>query len=723
MNAANELKKYNTIIKKAKLKGVGGLCAAAAIAINNDLFKSAGKLILVVNKTLNEWSQQNGCGPGSGHVIVEYLGNYFDSRGIIDEALAEDYAYASDSQFPEEFLDEVDLTEEQSYEFLHIPVTEELLHTYFDTGEWPDYEIVQKMVDKLKKSESMVNLKKNPYNWSIEQKSMGWTFNHPEIDYMGFIIWLTPDHFLRLCNELSGDSERTETITHADKQWAEGGMVSPPQLYMVRESDKSWRVVGHEGRHRATVALKNGCTKIPVFVYPQGIRGAEIDREIVESVKGLARCEHRAREKFLFLGLGTYWINGRFYRFGEPDSLPIKLRDILFLSSNVPAGKIYIDSGKKFCWDQTTCDFENNRNHYNKPALDQIGDVVSKTVVKNPPKQITSEDLIDELREIHHTPDDFEDGDIYDRISNHWIWVLKDLNINDIPEQPYEVGADHLVKIAKEMSSNISECPPIVYDTETEDVIDGNHRLNAAKKIGLRRISAWVPKQIQKNPPSPNFLHLGEGSAARAYKKDNLVEIITRPGEGGMYDISRDIVIDARSIIRDDLKKYLPIIKRKRIDTHIAFYGSRIAEFIYEMPFYETVREGADLPKTYTDYTKFGYKYPTKEQLKEIERVLNSVMADAYKKAGVKYDRRLAKFDGAYQDQDSLIYNPKFNLGWYQDGADKVIVFRDPLYAWMNAESVFKVYGSKFPEDRSGMFNNSTLSSGFLARYVKGCLV
>ena len=126
--------------------------------------------------------------------------------------------------------------------------------------------------------------------------------------------------------------------------------------------------------------------------------------------------------------------------------------------------------------------------------------LVMEPLQKNPATKITSDDLIDLAREIHHTPEDFEEGDISDRISNHWIWVLKEIDIKDIPEQPYRIESSRADKIAVEMSSNSNIYPPIIYDTELEDVIDGNHRLAAAKMLGFDHISAYVPNIIQKNP-------------------------------------------------------------------------------------------------------------------------------------------------------------------------------------------------------------------------------
>jgi hypothetical protein len=165
------------------------------------------------------------------------------------------------------------------------------------------------------------------------------------------------------------------------------------------------------------------------------------------------------------------------------------------------------------------------------------------------------------------------------------------------------------------------------------------------------------------------------------------------------------------------LKKYLPIIHRKRVDRTSA--GT--PEFIYEMPFYNKISSRTpEEPDSYTNYNRYGYDYPTEAEVKQIESVLNTVMREAYAAAGLPYVRDKAKFDGSYMDQDSLNCNPPFNLGWYAEGNRKVLVFRDPLFAWMPRDAVLALYGSKYPVDLSGKVKKPSL---MLARYLKGCLL
>lgn len=137
-----KLESISRTIEKAHLVGDGGNCGYAAIAINSELFGNKGKLIFVVNKALWEWSQKvEGRSFGGGHVVVKYLGEYFDSRGWIDEALAEDSAFTSDADLPDDFAENNSLSEDESYEFLHIPVGKAFVKINFDMDGLAESEI------------------------------------------------------------------------------------------------------------------------------------------------------------------------------------------------------------------------------------------------------------------------------------------------------------------------------------------------------------------------------------------------------------------------------------------------------------------------------------------------------------------------------------------------------------------------------------------------------
>ncbi len=103
---------------------------------------------------------------------------------------------------------------------------------------------------------------------------------------------------------------------------------------------------------------------------------------------------------------------------------------------------------------------------------------------------------------------------------------------------------------------------------------------------------------MRRNPPSPGYEFLDEGSFARAYEKDGRVELIVRPffdlnadlykreDPKAQYDLSRELLILARQSAPAAARKYIPDIKRERIDIG-EVDGFRVAEIVYSMPAYD----------------------------------------------------------------------------------------------------------------------------------------
>ena len=93
---------------------------------------------------------------------------------------------------------------------------------------------------------------------------------------------------------------------------------------------------------------------------------------------------------------------------------------------------------------------------------------------------------------LHRNPDDFEDGDISDRIFQYEYYILDNqFPISDLEEwevQPYLVN-----DFIRQYKQN-SDYPPIVIgkDNEMFTIIDGIHRANALHELGLKTVKAYV---------------------------------------------------------------------------------------------------------------------------------------------------------------------------------------------------------------------------------------
>jgi hypothetical protein len=93
---------------------------------------------------------------------------------------------------------------------------------------------------------------------------------------------------------------------------------------------------------------------------------------------------------------------------------------------------------------------------------------------------------------------------------------------------------------------------------------------------------------VRRNPPSPGFVPLGSGSRATAYRQGETVEIGVAPvgllrghAVAQLYDLGKEITIRARELADAEAKKYLPALRRLRVDRegkHNVYY--------YEMPYY-----------------------------------------------------------------------------------------------------------------------------------------
>jgi len=108
---------------------------------------------------------------------------------------------------------------------------------------------------------------------------------------------------------------------------------------------------------------------------------------------------------------------------------------------------------------------------------------------------ITSSELVDDTYEIHRNPNDFYDDEDFSGlqtlIKKYDSYFLKHININDIPKQ-HTNYSESRVNDYVEMYKKNDNYPPIIYDSEIGLIIDGIHRYEALKRIGVNTIKAYV---------------------------------------------------------------------------------------------------------------------------------------------------------------------------------------------------------------------------------------
>lgn len=82
--------------------------------------------------------------------------------------------------------------------------------------------------------------------------------------WKGKIVWMAPQKFLNLCHPLPDYAMNDQSYWNLKKRMKEQ---LPIDFLVLKVDSKQKKVIGHEGRHRATVAKEMGIEKVPVLIY------------------------------------------------------------------------------------------------------------------------------------------------------------------------------------------------------------------------------------------------------------------------------------------------------------------------------------------------------------------------------------------------------------------------------------------------------------------------
>jgi len=110
-------------------------------------------------------------------------------------------------------------------------------------------------------------------------------------------------------------------------------------------------------------------------------------------------------------------------------------------------------------------------------------------------KTIPSYEIQSLVQSIHGKPEDFEEGDVIDRINTYDNYIKKDIPISNIDLEEFDVNEDIVIEIIEHIKDSPSTFPPIVVHPKMGDwysIIDGIHRANAYAKLGKTMIPAYV---------------------------------------------------------------------------------------------------------------------------------------------------------------------------------------------------------------------------------------
>jgi len=111
-------------------------------------------------------------------------------------------------------------------------------------------------------------------NITLDVRGMGGVPDQSNIEYMGFIIYMTPRQFIALNPDRGAPSEFLQN------KFEEGGDISIAPPFLVAnfigdeqnvDEDDFWKVRGHEGRGRMIEMAKVApAAQIPVYILPSG---------------------------------------------------------------------------------------------------------------------------------------------------------------------------------------------------------------------------------------------------------------------------------------------------------------------------------------------------------------------------------------------------------------------------------------------------------------------
>lgn len=119
---------------------------------------------------------------------------------------------------------------------------------------------------------------------------------------------------------------------------------------------------------------------------------------------------------------------------------------------------------------------------------------------KRYPAVMSADQMADYIESMHHTPEDFETGNILERIYMYRKYHLIRLDPKELREGQWSTDENRVDLYAREPT----EIPPIVID-EDGIIIDGTHRHAAAIKLGLPSILVYEGRSedhvpIEENP-------------------------------------------------------------------------------------------------------------------------------------------------------------------------------------------------------------------------------
>ena len=111
------------------------------------------------------------------------------------------------------------------------------------------------------------------------------------------------------------------------------------------------------------------------------------------------------------------------------------------------------------------------------------------------PSTLTAAQAVAYARDLHSRPQDWHEGDLEERIWEFQSYTLTDLPIDRVCLDEWMVDDDEVETFVARILAG-SPLPPILFDPEQDSIIDGIHRANAAARLGINTIRAYVGRRV-----------------------------------------------------------------------------------------------------------------------------------------------------------------------------------------------------------------------------------
>jgi len=128
--------------------------------------------------------------------------------------------------------------------------------------------------------------------------------------------------------------------------------------------------------------------------------------------------------------------------------------------------------------------------------------VISESIYSN--NNINIGDIYEEsdiytyVQKLHHKrKEDFWEGDLGERIEKYPFYIVKEIPIEQIEMDEFQVDDDDVEEYV-ELFKKLNSYPPIVLTKKQYGyyyIIDGTHRANALRELGLKSIICFVGKK------------------------------------------------------------------------------------------------------------------------------------------------------------------------------------------------------------------------------------